>query len=130
MKLSLTLALLAGLAACESDETISGYADPAITWGLQQIDGVAFDASATIRFPEKGRVEGRAPCNSYFANQTVPYPWIAIEAIGSTKMACPDLAAESAFFEALGRVTLAEILSDTLILSDESGFQMLFRAAP
>ncbi len=130
MKLPLLITALAGLASCQADETISGYADPDSDWVLQELDGKPYLARATIRFPEQGRTEGQAPCNSYFARQTAPYPWIEITGLGSTKMACPDLDAETAFFSALQKVSLAEVAGDTLILSDETGFMMLFRTEP
>ena len=116
------------LTACNEDETVAAYAPAGTVWELRELDGLAFGARETITFPEEGRIEGQAPCNRYFATQTAPYPWFEVRGIGATKMACSDLAAEARFFAALERVTLAEVLGDVLILSDEGGFQMLFNA--
>ena len=46
--------------------------------------------------------------------------------IGATRMACPELDAEAAFFAALRRVARAEVAGDVLILSDPGGFRMVF----
>lgn len=114
------------MAGCARDESISKFVDPQSEYHLVELDGVAFTARATIAFPEQGRVVGQAPCNRYFATQSVPYPWFAIEGIGATRMACPDLAAETMFFDALEGMTLAEAVGNTLILSNSVGRQMVF----
>ena len=95
---------------------------------LEQINGTAFKARATIQFPEEGRISGEAPCNIYSGSQTAPYPWFAPGPMMSTKRACPDLAAESLYFEALSEMTLAEVSGNLLILTNDSGNEMLFRA--
>lgn len=122
-----TAALL--LSACK-DETISGHADAGVVWSLVELDGTAFQASATLSFPEKGRIAGQAPCNSYSGTQTAPYPWFETGPILSTKRACPDLNAETAFFAALSKMNIAEVSGSTLILSNETGRQMVFTSLP
>lgn len=117
------------LAACK-DETLSGYAPEETTWIWQGLDGQPAPARATLRLPEQGQVTGRAPCNSYSARQTVPYPWFNIEAIAATKLACPDLQTETLYFDALTAMTLAEVSGETLLLSNDDGREMLFVAAP
>ena len=62
------------LAACHEDETVSGYTEPDVTYGLIELDGRAFGASATISFPETGRIRGAGLCNSFNASQNAPYP--------------------------------------------------------
>lgn len=117
------------LSACK-DETISGYADAGAVWSLVELDGTAFPASATLSFPEKGRIAGQAPCNTYSGTQTAPYPWFETGPILSTKRACPDLNAETAFFAALSVMSIAEVSGGTLILSNEAGREMVFTSAP
>ncbi|WP_377510963.1 META domain-containing protein [Octadecabacter sp. R77987] len=124
----LPLVLITTLAGCWGDETISGYADPDREYRLIELDGTAFDARATIQFSEEGRVTGQAPCNRYFAAQTVPYPWFNVENIGATRMACPDLDTEARFFAALEEMSLAEVLGDTLILRNDAGREMVFKS--
>lgn len=117
------------LSACK-DETISGYADAGATWSLVELDSAAFPASTTLSFPEKGRIAGQAPCNSYSGTQSAPYPWFETGPILSTKRACPDLNAETAFFAALSEMSIAEVSGSTLILSNEAGREMVFTSLP
>jgi heat shock protein HslJ len=111
------------------DETVSGHGGADATWLLHSIDGTPFPSRATLTFPEEGVIAGEAPCNRYSARQTVPYPWFAAERIISTKRACPDLDSETRFLRALGDMSLAEIAGSTLILSNDAGREMVFRAA-
>lgn len=116
------------MSACNPDESISGYAAPSLDYNLTDINGVAFTSRATISFPEQGRVAGQAPCNSYFGEQTEFYPWFGLNGIAATRMACPDMAAETQFFAALDKMTLSEVVDSTLILSNTDGDQMVFVA--
>ena len=122
----LFLALTLPFLGC-ADETVSGYADPTAVYRLVEIDGVAFAARATISFPEEGRIVGEAPCNRWSAGQDAPYPWFAPGPIAATRRACPELEAETRFFEALGRMSLAEVQGPILILSSDDGLEMVFR---
>ncbi|MDA5093200.1 META domain-containing protein [Aliiroseovarius sp. KMU-50] len=121
---AITLALF----GCK-DETLSGYSPEKTTWVWQELDGKAAPARATLRLPAPGRIEGKAPCNNYSARQSAPYPWFAVDQITATRMACPDLAAETEFFAALQAMSLAEVSADHLLLSNDDGREMLFAAA-
>lgn len=120
---------LGALAGCWADETLTGYGAKGRVWTLQSIDGTPFGARAEIEFPDEGRIAGRGPCNSFTAAQSHPYPWFATGPIVATRMVCPDLEREAAFFTALSAMTLAEVVGDTLILSTDTGREMVFRAA-
>ncbi len=124
LRLFLTLPIF--LSAWLKDETVSGYAQA--VYRLETLNGAAFAARATIGFPRAGVIEGEAPCNRYSARQTAPYPWFGVEAIVATQRACPDLGSETAFFAALRSMTLAEAVGDTLVLSNDAGGEMVFRA--
>lgn len=113
------------LVAC-SDETISGYVSPRAEYVLSQIDGTPYDATASIMFPEKGVAVGTAPCNTWRASQSVPYPWFELGPIASTRRACTDLDSERAYFTALAQMTLAEATGTVLILSNDAGREMVF----
>ena len=52
------LFLSLALAACQKDESLSGYADPSASYTLTELNGAPFAASATIAFPEQGVVRG------------------------------------------------------------------------
>ncbi len=124
-----TLLAALALSSC-ADETISGYADRGSVYRLAEIDGDPFAAAATIAFPELGQASGDAPCNRWSAVQSSPYPWFELTAISVTRRACLALDEEGRFFEALGDMTLAEVSGDVLILSNETGREMVFRAQP
>ena len=116
------------LSACGPDETISGYADTSATYVLQEINGSAFIAKASIRFPKEGEVSGEGPCNSFGASQTAPYPWIELSQLRATRRACPDLPAEATYFTLLETMTFAEIVGGTLILSNSEDQIMVFQS--
>ncbi|MEM9436233.1 MAG: META domain-containing protein [Pseudomonadota bacterium] len=118
------------LAACGTDQTISSFVDPSATYTLQELDGETWTSQGSITFPEKGSAIGQAPCNKFFANQKAPYPWVELEPIATTRMACPDMVPEQRFLEALRAMGIAEVSGDTLILSNDAGRQMVFQAAP
>ena len=124
---ALWLAFFLPLSAC-ADETISGYAGTSATYRLTSIGDAPFQAQATIAFPEKGAVRGSAPCNTWSASQSAPYPWLSLGPIARTERACTDLAVEQVFFETLATMTLAEVQGKTLILSNDEGTEMVFRA--
>lgn len=124
--LSLITALT--MTACTPDESISKFTDSTAEYHLVTLDGAPFEGRATIQFPEPGQVVGQAPCNRYFSTQTKPYPWFGLEGIGATRMACPELDLEGAFFAALESMSLAEVAGGTLILSNADGRQMVFEA--
>jgi heat shock protein HslJ len=117
------------LAGYLQDETLSGFAQRDAVYVLEEIDGAPPPGQATIRFPATGAVTGEGPCNRYSAAQTAPYPWFAIGPIAATRRACPDLAFEAVFFEALTEMSLADALGPVLILSNDAGREMVFRAA-
>lgn len=119
------LAVLLVLGACAADETVSGYAGIGSSWALSPEAG--FGDRVTLSLPEPGRVAGQAPCNRYNAAQTAPYPWFELGPIASTRMACPELQKEAAFFAALGSMTISEVSGDVLILSNEAGESLTFQ---
>jgi len=128
MKLVVILSVALAVLGCEKDETLSGYGAADKVWSLSELDGKPFDAQATITFPEQGKIAGQAPCNRYFGAQEKPYPWFAATGVGATRMACAELGAETKFFQALEAMSLAEVLGDVMILSNEAGRQMVFKA--
>ena len=128
MRRLLTLPLLAALAACAGDESLTAYGAADKTWVLTEIDGAPALARTTLSFPEPGRLAGRAPCNAYSGAQTAPYPWFEVGPIASTKVACPDLAFEQSYFAALSAMTLSEVSGDILVLSTPEGREMVFKA--
>ncbi len=126
----LALTTIAMLAACQTDETISGQTSATDTWQLTQMNGTTVATTITLTFPEKGRIAGQAPCNSYFASQTAPLPWFEVKAIAATKRACPELKLESTYFQTLEKMTLIERSGDTLLLSNDGTETLEFKRKP
>lgn len=128
--LHLFLSLSFLLSNCAKDETISGYVDSNIEFHLSEFNGRPFGATASIRFPEQGRVTGKAPCNTYAASQSAPLPWLEIGPIRSTRATCDDLVFEIEFFDALTRMNLIETHGEVVILRNEAGEELVFRTRP
>ncbi|WP_235604608.1 META domain-containing protein [Sulfitobacter sp. EhC04] len=122
------LVALLALAACDSDETLRAHGAADKEWRLVELQDAPFTATATLTFPEQGVVTGQGPCNSFSTTNTVPYPWFDAGPVIATRRACPDLAAESAYFTLLEAATLSEVLGNTLTLSDDSGVLLTFKA--
>jgi heat shock protein HslJ len=125
MKSLATLALLlASLSACTAD---SPYNSPDTIWTLKELGNSPFPATATLTFPKVGEVAGAGPFNRYFGAMTATYPAFSAGPIGSTRIACPELAAEIAFLDALQSATASEVTENTLLLTNADGLRMLFK---
>jgi heat shock protein HslJ len=105
------------ISACLKDETISGLTSSSEIWHLTSLNGTEISTEVTLSFPEKGRIAGQAPCNSYSAAQTAPLPWFEAGPIVATRRACRNLALESRYFAALSKATQIERAGDTLLIS-------------
>jgi heat shock protein HslJ len=116
------------VSGCAQDETLTAYGAAGFTWHLVKIDGTAFEAPATMSFPEPAQIAGNAPCNSFSGRVTVPYPWFETSPLTVTRALCPTITEEAQFFAALEAMTFAEVAGDTLVLSDDTGRSMVFRA--
>ncbi len=95
---------------------------------LETIDGKPFAAHATIVMDLDGKVSGDGPCNPWSAPEIAPYPWFEIGPVEAAHRACPDRAAEKAFFQALAEMTLSDRQGKRLTLENEAGRRMVFRA--
>ncbi len=117
------------LAGCTAQETVAAYGAGGRTWQLTQLGPARFDAGATLRFPAPDRIAGQSPCGPYTGIMSAPYPWFEVDRLAATRAPCPDRAAETAYFDALRAMTQSEVSGDILILRDEAGREMVFRAA-
>lgn len=123
-----SILLLLSLTACRGDDPSRVYGDPDRVWTLKTLNGAPFPVAATLTFPKVGEINGQGPCNRYFGAMAASYPQFNAGPIGSTRMACPNLAAETAFLAALEAATLSDIDDDTLTLSNPEGLKMVFKA--
>ncbi|MBY5934503.1 META domain-containing protein [Tateyamaria omphalii] len=120
------LALTALLPACQADETVARYGAADRLWELQTLNGAALSGPATLEFEPGGPVSGRAPCNTFSATNTVPYPWFELTPIVSTDLACDALDAETLYLDALARMTQSEVREGTLFLRNDDNEEMIF----
>jgi len=120
------LALLA-LVACGPDETVSGFGS-AEDYTLTGMNGETVKTQITLNISDTGRISGQGPCNNYSADQTAPYPWFAVGPILSTRRACPELAIEQAYFQALASMTISEVAGNILILSNDVKDTLTFQS--
>ncbi|WP_425046623.1 META domain-containing protein [Primorskyibacter sp. S87] len=127
MRLLIFLPLI-GLSTCESDETVAAYGAAGPTWQLQSLDNTSFSADASLQFEDGGKISGKGPCNSFSAAQTAPYPWFEVSDLVATSASCPSLEAEGAYFAALMAMTQSEVSGNVLILRNDAGHEMLFKA--
>jgi len=122
------LLLLLLVAACAPRITVSEYVSSDAVYVLDRLGGAAFPARATITFPGAGKVLGEAPCNRWSAPQALEYPLVKIGPILSTKRACDAQVQETAYFAALAKMKRVEATGSVVILSDNAGTEMVFRA--
>ncbi|MEJ6399295.1 META domain-containing protein [Yoonia sp. 208BN28-4] len=115
------------LSTCGPDETLTGYGQTDDVYVLQTMNDTPVAQRITLSLSDPGRISGDAPCYSYTARQTAPYPWFDVSPIAAMRMACPDLALEVDFFAGLQSMMFAEALGDTLILTNEDGDSMVFQ---
>lgn len=109
--------------------TVSCSESPTV-WTLSEMDGQPFAAAATLDLSVPGKVSGQGPCNRYFADLKAELPEFVIGPVGSTKMACPDMAEENRYFLALKSMRRSEKTAEgLLVLTGEAGAKMVFRPA-
>ncbi len=74
-------------------------------WRLEDLGGAELveGSSATLEFPEEGRVAGNASCNRFFGSVEISGDALRFGAMGSTRMACAEAVnrQESAYLKAL-----------------------------
>ncbi|MEO0379637.1 MAG: META domain-containing protein [Pseudomonadota bacterium] len=112
--------------ACQSDETVAAYGAAEATWTLVELNGAPFSERATLLFGEDGQVSGQAPCNRFTFTNGVPYPWFESGPIASTKMACPNLETEGAFFKSLSNMTQVVLADGRMVMANDDGGEMVF----
>ena len=79
----------------------------------------------------RGRVSGAGGCNQLSGGYEQSGDELRFGAIASTRMACPAMDVESAFFEALGRTARFEIRGRALELLDSASVRLArFEAGP
>jgi len=88
-------------------------------WIVNSIDGLdsPFSGRVTLRFStDPNTISGRAACNMFTAGYNLGENQITFDQVASTKMMCPDMNTERAFFSALAKVTSYRLQDGNLIL--------------
>ena len=132
---ALTLGLL-GCGSAGAPTTRDAPVDATGTWQLTsgEMDGIAmalapdFPISMTV---DGSQVSGRSACNFYSGEIVVDGGRVRFSQTSMTQMACQDvvMAAESAFFAALGRIGAASLDDGGLVLSGP-GVRLEFERLP
>jgi heat shock protein HslJ len=125
MRLSLLSAL--ALAACVSPALSDDIAG--VDWHLVGLEGQEVGWTASLRFEGAG-FTGKAPCNRYFGRNGAELPVLDLQGVGSTKMACADMAEESAYFAALRVMERVELDQGHLFLIGPEGRIMEYARDP
>lgn len=123
----LSLLCFATLAACVSPALSDEIAG--VDWHLVGLEGQEIAWNASLRL-DGDKVTGKAPCNRYFGTNAATLPAISFGGMGATRMACPDLAAETVYFEALQAMQRAELDQGHLYLIGPEGRIMEFARDP
>jgi heat shock protein HslJ len=118
-------ALLMGSTMAAADVPLASLA---LQWRLVSMNGETVTARVTIDLSVEGQIAGRAPCNRFAGRYDGPLPAFRPGPMRATKMACDQLALETAFFRALSAVTRAEMLDEGLVLAG-NGVRMVFAQA-
>jgi hypothetical protein len=116
MRILLTLTSFAILTACASDETVAGFTGTDRTWKSTGVPGLS------LRFQSGGRVKGSTPCGDFAGEQTAPYPWFDLSVSKTPASPCNVDVLQ------LTTMTQSEVSGDTLLLSNDSGISLEFRA--
>lgn len=131
----LILAALLALAACTPSDPGADLTPEALSrdWRLVAwSDPGPLPPRATMDLRDPARAVGQAPCNRWFGAVEGPLPAFRIPMAGSTRMACPDLEAETRFLAALSQVERAALDSPAqaegprLILTGQQGLRLEF----
>lgn len=78
----------------------------------------------TINFKD-GQISGNAGCNRYSAEYTVSQNQISFGLTLSTKMYCPNMEIEKAYFNCLSKVKTYQLLGDKLTFFDENNDELM-----
>ena len=94
-------------------------------WRLDSLNGQPVGAEVTLDLAQADRVAGQGPCNRYFGEPVGLAPAFAVDALGATKMACPELTLEADYFAALSAVTQVDESESRLVLAGP-GVELVF----
>ena len=105
----------------------------ASAWRPDRLNGMALDDESDLRleFSADGQVAGYAGCNRFFGEYVLDAASLTLGPLGATRRACPEPAGsmEIAFLDALQSVRRVELVDQRLVLSNDTGTEVLRLAA-
>lgn len=115
-------AVLALLAACAgaSSAPAGAVALVGTEWRLESINGqdVMERSTASLQFPESGRVTGNGSCNTFVGAVAIDNESIIFRQMASTKMACMGGASEqeTRYMQALSQAQRYQVVDGQLLI--------------
>ncbi|PKL61429.1 MAG: META domain-containing protein [Methanomicrobiales archaeon HGW-Methanomicrobiales-2] len=97
--------------------------------GGDAISSVIAGAAVTVTFGPDGNVGGNAGCNHYGGRYTLDGTTLSVSTLFNTLMYCETpgvMRQESAYLALLGNATSYRVEDDRLVLTDETGTDLLF----
>ncbi len=122
------LSLFVSCGALKSSSSSSSYPLEATRWQAELIYDEAVqlhEDSFTLNFSEDNKINVKGACNIMMGpyNRT-EQGGLSFENLASTRMACPDMALEAKYMQALHETSSYEAADDKLILMGEQGVLM------
>jgi heat shock protein HslJ len=116
--------VLALFAACNA-EPVGGELDGSY-WSLSSAklskQAINFSKSAEISLVfSEGKLTGKAPCNSYFANYSVKAATIQLSEVGVTKRFCEEMEQENVYLSLLSKAQSYSVRGDKLEIFSANG---------
>jgi heat shock protein HslJ len=106
-------------------------------WALQTLDGTAAEITTSLQpavhlvlHAASQRLSGFAGCNSLRGRYTQRGTQLALTALASTRMACPQMPQEQRFIELLGAADAYRIEGQVLSLLQGDTVRITFKAVP
>ena len=124
-QLSLFVALLTTLTACNSSSAIPSPETLFGAWLVQSIQGHHIIAKSTVKlmFSPENKLSGSASCNNISTSYSTQENSLSIAAIATTRKMCSPaiMEQESTLLQALDKVSRFEIINGQLSMLDQHG---------
>ncbi|MBJ6372683.1 META domain-containing protein [Sedimentitalea sp. CAU 1593] len=125
MRRALTGLACLPLTGCAGDETLTAYGADHRVWRLVEVKGDTRPPPLLLTFAAAGQIQGRTACGEFAGELAAPYPWFEIRPVPRST---PPCRADATVLSALAGMTQSEVSGDVLILRNDSGGEMVFRA--
>lgn len=127
MRIVVLICTLFLVAACGRDESLTNFLPAGSEWQLRQMNRIDVSERFVVRFKKRGKFTIQAPCNRGSGKLTVPYPWFETSDIAITRKACQALETEGRMLTQFRNMSLAEVFSNVLLLTNDQGSSMTFQ---